>query len=225
MRQVRTQTNTIVWHCSATKPDWNGHADDIATMHKAKGWDDIGYHIVLGRDGINNWGEDPKKQGAHAKGINRTSLAVCLVGGVDENGKPENNFTPEQWAAARATYLFLTYMYPSAEHVGHRDLSPDLNNDGRIDHTEFMKQCPCFSVKEWIENDLMPVKGLTAAWEVDIAVEEPDAVDADEAEALQETYFADEDEIVVVEVDVVEPEVGSIDESPTTKKSRKKKKK
>jgi N-acetylmuramoyl-L-alanine amidase len=31
---------------------------------------------------------------------------------------------------------------------GHRDLSPDLNGNGRIEPHEWMKECPCYSVND-----------------------------------------------------------------------------
>ena len=192
-RQRRNKTELVVWHCSATAPDWNGHSADIAQMHKAKGWDDIGYHVVISREGLIAWGEDPRKQGAHAKGVNMTSIAVCMVGGVDDDGNAQNNFTPEQWEAARATFLFMSYMYPDAEHVGHRDLSPDLDRDDRIMTDEFMKDCPCFSVKQWANNDLKPVTDLYAPWEMDEDIEVPE-IEEEDLEELQDEYIEDEDE-------------------------------
>jgi len=96
-----------------------------------------------------------------------------MVGGVDADGKPENNFTAEQWESAALAYRFLSRVYPSAEHVGHRDLSPDLDGDGRIEAHEFMKGCPCFSVSEWIDGDLQPVANLYAPWEIDDTSELP----------------------------------------------------
>ena len=155
MRRIRSQTNYVVWHCSATKPDWNGHAADIANMHKAKGWDDIGYHIVISREGQIAWGEDPRKQGAHAKGMNMISVGVCLVGGVDESNAPQANYTPEQWVSAKATYEFLSAMYPAAEHLGHRDLSPDLNNDGIVDGEDM-----ALFVEMWLSYDLLLAEDL-----------------------------------------------------------------
>lgn len=35
--------------------------------------------------------------------------------------------------------------------IGHRDTSPDLNGNGRIDPQEYIKACPCFDVKKWLE--------------------------------------------------------------------------
>ena len=34
--------------------------------------------------------------------------------------------------------------------LGHRDTSPDLNGDGRIEPNEFIKACPCFDVRTWL---------------------------------------------------------------------------
>jgi N-acetylmuramoyl-L-alanine amidase len=38
--------------------------------------------------------------------------------------------------------------YPKAKVCGHRDLSPDLNRDGKITPNEWTKACPCFDVRE-----------------------------------------------------------------------------
>jgi len=163
MRDRRNMTTQVVWHCSATGDDWNGHSADIDTMHKARGWQGNGYHIVVSREGMIAWGEDPRRMGAHAKGVNKTSIAVCLVGGVSDVDDKYNNFTDEQWDSAVVTYGFLKQMYPEAEHVGHRDLSPDLNGDGIISEWEFMKLCPCFSVSSWIEGGLLPIRNIMVA--------------------------------------------------------------
>ena len=211
MRRNRTNTEAIVWHCSATPPSRDIGSGDIDIMHKARGWDGIGYALVIRRDGRLECGEDFKKAGAHAKGWNNKSVGIVLVGGVDEDGKSENNFTEAQWVAAKHVFEFFTLLYPGADHVGHRDLSPDTDNDGRIQRHEFMKDCPCFSVKQWIENNLNAVPDLYAEWELDVSVEVPD----------DEVTF---EEILEPEV-VVEPEVVSVEEFKPKKKSKSKKKK
>jgi N-acetyl-anhydromuramyl-L-alanine amidase AmpD len=48
-----------------------------------------------------------------------------------------------------STVQYLKGLYPSAEVLGHRDLSPDKNNDGKITPDEWLKACPCFDVREW----------------------------------------------------------------------------
>lgn len=189
MRRNRRNTEYIVWHCSATPPSYDIGSAQIDIMHKAKGWDGIGYALVVRRDGRVETGEDLKKAAAHVKGINGISVGVVLIGGVDEDGKAENNFTDEQWKAAKHVFEFLTLLYPDAKHVGHRDMSPDKDCDGRVQRHEFMKDCPCYSVRQWIEGDLAPVSDLYAPWELDVAVEIPD-----EEITFEEVLEASEDD-------------------------------
>lgn len=174
MRPKRSKTELIVWHCSATPPSRDIGAADINIMHKARGWNGIGYHVVIKRDGVVQLGEDMSSWGAHAKDYNSISVAVALVGGVSESGKSENNFTVAQWASAKSVFEFLTLLYPDARHYGHRDFSCDKNGDGKLLRWEFVKDCPCYSVKQWIENGLMPVADLYAPWETDTSVEVPE---------------------------------------------------
>ncbi|KKM64002.1 hypothetical protein LCGC14_1505800, partial [marine sediment metagenome] len=55
--------------------------------------------------------------------------------------------TVAQIHSLRAAVEIIKAMYPLIEVVGHRDLSVDLNGDGLITESEWMKQCPCFEVK------------------------------------------------------------------------------
>jgi len=174
MRRKRNRTDAVVWHCSATPPSRDIGAGDIDYMHKQRGWDGIGYGLVIRRSGKLELGEDFSKQGAHAKGWNSKSVGICLVGGVDADGNAQNNFTDEQWVAAKHVFEFFTLLYPKAEHLGHRDLSEDRDGDARIMRHEFMKDCPCYSVLQWIQNDLNPVHDLYAPWELDKEVEVPE---------------------------------------------------
>lgn len=174
MRPNRSRTDYVVWHCSATSPSQDIGSAQISIMHKARGFDDIGYALVIKRDGKIETGEDLKKRAAHVKGFNSVSVGIVMIGGVDEDGNSENNFTEKQWQAAKHAFEFLTLLYPNAQHVGHRDLSPDKNNDGNVQRNEFIKDCPCFSVSQWVEGDLSPIEDLYAPWELDDNVEVPD---------------------------------------------------
>ena len=174
MRPIRRATDYVVWHCSATPPSQDIGAGQITVMHKARKFEDIGYAMVIRRDGRVEPGEDLRKAGAHVKGLNNYSVGICMVGGVDEDGKAENNFTDAQWKAAKHVFEFFTLLYPDAKHVGHRDLSPDLDGDGRVKRHEFLKDCPCFSVAQCIEGNLQPVHDLYAPWDLSSDVEEPD---------------------------------------------------
>lgn len=119
-------------------------------MHIQRGFNKIGYHYVILRDGTVQKGRQDSEVGAHVAGKNTGSLGICLVGGLnDTTGKAENNYTVEQFASLSALLNKLTSDHPNANVVGHRDLSPDLNKDGKITSNEWMKECPCFEVREW----------------------------------------------------------------------------
>lgn len=128
----------IVIHCSATKPSQNIGVDEIRDWHiKGNGWSDIGYHNVIRREGVIEEGRPISVPGAHAKGYNDHSIGICLVGGLNDAGKPEANFTFRQYLELK----FLVYSYKEKYNIqtvlGHRDL-PDVSKD-----------CPCFDVKEF----------------------------------------------------------------------------
>ena len=146
---MRRRTEYIVIHCSATKPDSDIGADEIDDWHKQRGWSGLGYHAVIRRDGTIEFGRHFDEVGAHVKGQNYRSVGVCLVGGVDADGNAEDNFSTEQLKSLTAIVATLERAYPDAEVLGHRDLSPDLDGDGVVEENEWIKDCPCFDVREW----------------------------------------------------------------------------
>lgn len=86
--------------------------------------------------------------GAHVTGFNAQSVGVCYEGGLDAEGKPADTRNALQKAALLSLLKELKTLYPDAEIVGHRDLSPDLNGNGIIEPNEWVKMCPCFDAKE-----------------------------------------------------------------------------
>jgi N-acetyl-anhydromuramyl-L-alanine amidase AmpD len=73
-----------------------------------------------------------------------------MVGGLnDTTGKAENNFTVEQFDSLATLLTQLTQVHPKATVLGHRDLSPDTNGNGKVDRNEWLKECPCFDVIPW----------------------------------------------------------------------------
>jgi N-acetylmuramoyl-L-alanine amidase len=132
----------IVIHCADTPPTMDVGVEEIRRWHtdpppKGNGWADIGYHWVIRRNGVIEFGRPAEKIGAHVAGHNATSIGVCMVGGKGKDGKPENNYTAEQWDSLEAIVNFLRAAYPRARVCGHRDL----------DHG---KACPCFDVAKWL---------------------------------------------------------------------------
>lgn len=140
----------LVVHCSASKPKTFVDASVITRWHLDRGFLKIGYHYVILRDGTVQKGRKDSEVGAHVEGHNTGSLGICLVGGLnDTTGKPENNFTVEQFDSLAKLLQKLSTDHPKAEVLGHRDLSPDTNGNGRVDKAEWLKFCPCFEVKQW----------------------------------------------------------------------------
>lgn len=121
----------IVIHCADTPADMDIGRDEIDRWHRERGWNQIGYHWVIRRDGTAERGRPESVQGAHVKGHNRDSIGVCLVG-----GKGGFNFTRAQMDALNSLCSKLAKSYPDAEFMGHRDLDAG-------------KDCPCFDVKAW----------------------------------------------------------------------------
>lgn len=131
----------LVVHCSATPEDMDIGAEVIRGWHLKRGWLDIGYHRVIRRDGTIEAGRPEDRPGAHARGFNHLSLGICLIGGVESDGKtPEANFTHAQWESLERLIRNYKHAYPDAEVLGHRDL-PNVN-----------KACPSFDAREWWES-------------------------------------------------------------------------
>lgn len=154
MMSKRSHTDFIVVHCSATRPQQNIGRDIIREWHIAKGWADIGYHAIIKRNGLIEFGRPFDDVGAHVAGYNGTSVGVCLIGGLYADGSDavddiDGLYTAEQRHALRDLLVVLKAAYPDAQIVGHRALSPDANHDGKIERSEWLKTCPGFDVAAW----------------------------------------------------------------------------
>lgn len=126
--------NLIVIHCADTYARMDIGVKEIREWHLAKGFNDIGYHYVIRRDGTIEAGRPLEKPGAHAAGYNSQSIGICYAGGKGDRDKPEDNRTPVQKQALHDLVNSLKQQFPQAKIVGHRDL-PGVQ-----------KACPCFSV-------------------------------------------------------------------------------
>lgn len=148
----RAKTDYIVIHTSATGPGQDVGAADIDRWHKARGWSRIGYHKVIRLDGHVEDGRELDAVGAHTRGHNRVSVGVCVVGGLDADGRSAMTYSDTQLASLRALVGELLERYPDAEALGHRDLSPDVDDDGVVERHEWLKDCPCLDVRRWLDS-------------------------------------------------------------------------
>ena len=140
----------IVIHCSATKEGQVITAEDIDRMHRQRGFAKIGYHRFIRLDGTIERGRADDVAGAHVQGHNLYSIGICYAGGLDKNGKAKDTRTQAQKASLRKLVIEYERKYPGIKIVGHRDLSPDTNKNGKVDKHEWLKDCPCFDVEEWL---------------------------------------------------------------------------
>ena len=154
MRKIKS----IDVHCSATShANYSLDREYIRKIHvEQNGWDDIGYHWIVCRDGLIQKGRPMGKPGAHVKGHNQDSVGVCLMGGLDDFGHAVEGF--DYYAESQKiafTWLIDWIMreekVPAENVKGHRDHSPDLNHDGIITPDEWLKDCPCFSVATFMQ--------------------------------------------------------------------------
>jgi len=112
-----------------------------------RAFNDIGYHKIFDVDGTMYLGRPIEKMGAHCTGQNWNSIGYCYIGGLDKDGKPKDTRTDAQKEAMKAEIEKDKIKYGFSEVKGHRDYSPDLNKNGKIDKWEWIKVCPCFDVK------------------------------------------------------------------------------
>lgn len=138
----REVTDYIAVHCSATGPKQDIGAADIDRWHRKQGWQCIGYHFVIKRDGTVEEGRELDKIGSHVQNFNAISVGICMAGGVKDGdpNTPENNFTEAQFASLKKLLLELKQKYPKAHIQGHRDF-PAVK-----------KACPSFDVAKWLKS-------------------------------------------------------------------------
>jgi len=162
--------HALVVHCSATASGQSIGADAARVIdgwHRVRGFrrthpvrhahqphlGHIGYHYVVDVDGRLQQGRHLKELGAHVAGHNTGSVGICLVGGSE----PQARYTAAQWATLANLVTLLRFVAPAAGVLGHRDLFPDRNGDGRVDRHDWLKTCPGFDVAAWLSNDMRPL--------------------------------------------------------------------
>ena len=126
----------IVVHCSATRQ--NATVESIRKYWRdTLKWKNPGYHYII------------KPSGEIVPLLDEDKLSNGVAG---KDGKPEDNRTEEQKAAMCFLLQQLKERYPKATIRGHRDFSPDLNGNGVIEPSEWIKHCPCFNAREEYKN-------------------------------------------------------------------------
>jgi N-acetylmuramoyl-L-alanine amidase len=114
---MKNKSRKIIIHCSESG---YGNAIIIDGWHRARGFDNIGYHFVIlnnrpfeWMDGTIETGREIEKAGAHCKGQNE-AIGICLIG---ESGK----FTPKQYESLKALLKRLHDKYLIEDIYQHSD--------------------------------------------------------------------------------------------------------
>ena len=116
--------NEIIVHCSATREGRDYTVADITKWHKQRGFNDIGYHYVIYRDGSLHNGRDVNLVGAHCTNHNAHSIGVCYIGGCKTDGtSPKDTRTDAQKAALLSLLKDLRKKYPYVMIHGHNEFA------------------------------------------------------------------------------------------------------
>lgn len=119
----------IVIHCTASPDYLDIGAKEIDQWHRDRGWSQIGYHYVVRRNGEVERGRPEHLDGAHARGVNATSIGICWVG--TDQPSPEQ----EKSLVGLVNLLRGKYNVKIEKVLGHREAvktdktCPNLNMD------------------------------------------------------------------------------------------------
>lgn len=129
----------IIVHCSATPEGKDFTVEDIKKWHLQRGFNDIGYHYVIYRDGSIHKGREESIIGAHCTGHNSNSIGVCYIGGVAKDGKtPKDTRTDAQKESLLNLLKELKSKYPTAKIYPHYKYAN--------------KACPSFNAEQEYSN-------------------------------------------------------------------------
>lgn len=139
LKTSKRKIKEIIVHCSATREGRDYTVEDIRKWHKQRGFNDIGYHYVIYRDGSIHEGRDINLVGAHCTNHNAYSIGICYIGGCKVDGlSPKDTRTQEQKDALLKLLRELKKKYPYATIHGHYEYAN--------------KSCPNFLVSEEYKN-------------------------------------------------------------------------
>lgn len=119
----RQETKQVILHDSHTVPGDTAWRDKAEQNSLRLGLLSAGYHFIIERDGTVEPCRDRELIGSHTPGHNLDSIAICLVGGREEEGGPGvDNFTKAQRLALLSTLHELCQQYPGVTIKGHSEV-------------------------------------------------------------------------------------------------------
>ena len=111
----RAETRFIAVRDTLTQADPNIDIVEMDVRHCRQGRLGVGYHFLLKVNGDIQLGRDINTIGSHSRKYDCNSVAIGLVGGVDENGDRMFTRTADQEDALSDLTDFLRSVYPGSE--------------------------------------------------------------------------------------------------------------
>ena len=133
----------IFLHCTATESTSYNNVETIRKDHRSRGFDDIGYHFLITKDGEVHYGRDIEKAPAAQRGHNQRTIAICLA------GLRKEKFTQSQYASLKELTIEIDNSYlKDVSFHGHCEVSA--------------KSCPVIDYKIILKLDEFGSLGLEA---------------------------------------------------------------
>ena len=135
------RVDRVFLHCSASDIPAHDNVETIRAWHLARGFDDIGYHFFIHKNGDVSRGRDIGKVPAAQRRHNQRTIAICL------HGLREEKFTDLQYEALKTlcTDINNAYLQQVSFH-GHCEVAA--------------KACPVIDYKEILKLDNYGSLGL-----------------------------------------------------------------
>ena len=108
--------------------------EEVNEIHKEKGWDGIGYHYYIRKDGTIYAGRPEEIIGSHVYGDNRNTIGICLEGDFEDE-EP----TKEELNSLVNLSVYLILKYNMYECKGHNDLY-NTKCPGELFPKEYIKE-------------------------------------------------------------------------------------
>ncbi len=122
MNQKLANINRTIIHCTDTPPSMRVDISMVRKWHLERGFNDVGYHFLVLKDGTIEYGRSLTTVGAHTKGNNLNSIGIAYVGGWQE----KDDRTCEQKDALLCLIKSLKFILPSDIEVhGHNEYSSE----------------------------------------------------------------------------------------------------
>lgn len=144
--KVRTHTRLLILHDSHTKPDVERIVQVLRWQGRKMGLLDIGYHFVIDRDGHITETRPQALIGTHTRGHDLDSIGLCLIGGLDADGRREDNFTEDQRRSLFDLVRILKGQYQGVSLMGHDELIRSTDVKHRQHH------CPACDMGDLRDN-------------------------------------------------------------------------